>query len=392
MQLHPNPPAQYHPASFSQDEIDRAVQDVLSQERNHPHQNEILRENDPIFQSSWNFARRWNICPTAVRNHIRLACGDLRLPVLLLLNPKYDELDWEEMIQRCTTLKWLQGVRCFQTIGLDIIPILDICTLLSDDSINRIHPAWREIARSEAFCLTQKMLARMRPKIIVSCQCSTGQYDRKWHVFGGQHFLCAKLCSSMAGARNRKVNRVYIEGYFVNVVQGFHPSSFLGHWKDQNGFDKNHDKDHLLGIFQSVYLPFTHRYTVSHPINTSWTPSTAVGNYAVVAPAPQVIRLTDIAAAGVADILTKLEIVVHDMIQVTNCNSPMTASELTTKLAKISKALAEISIWAAAMETELQINHLPQTYCHHQSIVRIGILGRRWLGNYTSMGLQKGLL
>jgi hypothetical protein len=216
---------------------------------------EKLLPNHPCFEPARRYAKKWQISDYALDSHIKLACGYLKFPVILLLNPapNHESLPFDQMVDECKTLRWIQDV--LHGIGLDLadVMILDACTLLSNDYIKDLEKEGKKIkeqALSEAYDVTQKMLEMIKPNIIVSCQCSTSfssKWGRSWHV------VSRELCSSIRGAKEREVKKVNIGGQTVNVVQAYHPSSFLR---------LNRDKAHhdpfgrlLKDLLQRIYIP-----------------------------------------------------------------------------------------------------------------------------------------
>ena len=121
-------------------------------------------------------------------------------------------------------LRWIEDV--LRDIGLELadVIILDACTLLSNDYIKELARLGRkDEAISEAYDVTQKMLQMLKPNIILACQCSTS--FPKWDT--GGHVVARELCSSMQRAKNKEVRKVTINDHIINVVQAYHPSSFL---------------------------------------------------------------------------------------------------------------------------------------------------------------------
>jgi hypothetical protein len=101
------------------DGIERAVRDVLSPSLS-GNASDTLRRDDPCFNSARAFARRWGISNQAVESHIALACGSRQFPTIMLLNPSphHEDLPFNEMIQNCPTLRWLEKILQQQGLGL----------------------------------------------------------------------------------------------------------------------------------------------------------------------------------------------------------------------------------------------------------------------------------
>ena len=218
-----------------EDGIYRVIRDVLTQGLETENNNEMIRPDHPCFDKSWKYARRWRISNQAIDNHIRLACGYLKFPVMMLLNPSpnHETLSLDEMVRECKTLVWIRGI--LREIGLTLadVIILDICTLLDDRHIGKMDEDEKDRAMYEAYNVTWEMLQMIKPKITVSCQCSSS--DNKWG--GGTHEIAKELCSSVRRAERGQVKETYIEGRKIHVVQAYHPGGFLNYsnHEDPNG-------------------------------------------------------------------------------------------------------------------------------------------------------------
>jgi len=189
---------------------------------------EKLRPSHPCFNLARRFAKKWNISDEAINSHVKLACGYLKFPVIMLLNPAptHERLPYEQMVAGCATLIWIDDVLLDLGLKLSDIIILDACTLLGKDRIRELErdsPAKRDQAISEAYDVTQRMLEMIKPNVVISCQCSTSWSD--WSA--GGHLVALEFCSSIKSARAGEVRKVAINDHEINVVQGYHPSGFL---------------------------------------------------------------------------------------------------------------------------------------------------------------------
>jgi hypothetical protein len=234
--------------------IRHVIQEVLAQDLKAA-RGEKLQPNHPCFQFASQYAKKWAISDEAVQNHIKLACGYLNFPVILLLNPAptHEKLPFDQMVKNCKTLKWIEDVLREIGLELDDVIILDACTLLGSNPIDELARVGRkEEAISEAYDVTQKMLQMLKPNIILSCQCSTS--FSKWG--SGAHFIARELCSSIQRAKNKEVRRVATSGHIINVIQAYHPSGFLRLDRGRNR-KSHHDPtgEFLKGLFEKVYLP-----------------------------------------------------------------------------------------------------------------------------------------
>lgn len=236
------------------DAIRHVIEEVLAQDLKAA-RDEKLQPNHPCFQFARRFAKKWDISDEAVQSNIELACGYLKFPVILLLNPapKHEDLPFDQMVKNCKTLKWIEDV--LREIGLELadVVILDACTLLGNNKIDELARVGRkEEAISEAYDVTQKMLQMLKPNIILACQCSTT--FPKWDT--GGHVVARELCSSMQRAKNKEVRKVTINDHIINVVQAYHPSSFLR--LKSGGINRRHHDpsgELLKRLFDRVYLP-----------------------------------------------------------------------------------------------------------------------------------------
>jgi hypothetical protein len=236
------------------DAIRRVLEEVLAQDLKAA-RGERLQPDHPCFQFARQYAKKWAISENAVQSHIKLACGYLMFPVILLLNPAptHENLPFDQMAKKCKTLRWIEDV--LRDIGLELadVIILDACTLLSNDYIKELARLGRkDEAISEAYDVTQKMLQMLKPNIILACQCSTS--FPKWDTEG--HVVARELCSSMQRAKNKEVRKVTINDHIMNVVQAYHPSSFLR--LKSGGINRSHHDpsgELLKGLFDRLYLP-----------------------------------------------------------------------------------------------------------------------------------------
>jgi hypothetical protein len=248
----------YRPAPVSppprQDAIYEVVQEVLTRDLKTPGDEKLL-PTDPVFDLARQFAQRWDVSDEAVNSHIRLACGYFKFPIISLLNPAptHEFLPFDQMVDECKTLRWIEDV--LYGIGLELrdVIILDACTLLGSDRIKRLGKQGKrkkEQAMAEAYDVTKEMLRLIQPNIIISCQCSTSFSD--WSA--GGHVIALQLCSSIKSARDREVKKVYLNQRTINVIQAYHPSGFLNNKGDRKA---HHDTfgNLLKGVFQTVYTP-----------------------------------------------------------------------------------------------------------------------------------------
>jgi hypothetical protein len=237
-------------AAQHKDAIEQVICEVLAPDLKAAGSEKLL-PNHPCFDLARQYAKKWHISDEAVESHIKLACGYLKFPVMMLLNPApaHELLPFDKMVDGCKTLRWIEDV--LYGIGLELadVIILDICTLLSSGRIRQLDkesPEKREQALSEAYDVTQMMLKMIKPNVIVSCQCSTS--FSTWSA--GGHMVPRELCSSIKRAAAREVRKVNIDDQTINVIQAYHPSGFLNRKGHHDPLGKL-----LKELFQSIYIP-----------------------------------------------------------------------------------------------------------------------------------------
>lgn len=254
--IDPRPSTEQHQpttATLCQDAIDQVITEVLPRDFKAAGSGKLLPDH-PCFDLARQYAKKWHISEEAVMSHIKLACGYLKFPVIMLLNPAptHEYLPFDKMVDGCKTLRWIEDALYGIGLGLADVIILDICTLLGSDRIRQLDKEGKrrkEQAFSEAYDVTQKMLEMIKPNIIVSCQCSTSFSD--WSA--GGHMIARELCSIIKRARAREVRKVNISNHTINVVQAYHPSDFLNRRGHHDPFGKL-----LKDLFQRLYTPCAH--------------------------------------------------------------------------------------------------------------------------------------
>lgn len=190
-----------------------------------------------IFLIVEHFCKRWAIPMYAADNFMFLATGNLKFPVLLLQNPSehHDLLHFEHMVDRCPTLVWLRDV--LQDLGLhtDDVVILDVCPLLKDSWLRLVTERQAEEAIKEAYEVIERILVLLRPELLISCQCAT----RSWSTQLGRYAsdFAHELGSSWIGAEQKRIVRLQHRKHIFNIIQAYHPRSFIGR-DDSNAYNR----------------------------------------------------------------------------------------------------------------------------------------------------------
>lgn len=188
------------------------------------------------------------------KNFKRLLCGYQDLPFILLQNPTNDhEFEYERM-KKCPTLQWISEM--LEEIGLTLedVVIVDICSLFSDDDLNRMgkdsERTWDAVEKS--YAMVEDILELLNPSMVVSCQCVTlgprqrvnGRLKRTWEP--ARNELARDLCSSENYMGRGLTKKIQIGSNSTLCVYGVHPRrlKFKGAMIPK-----------LRGTFKDVFVP-----------------------------------------------------------------------------------------------------------------------------------------
>ena len=157
-------------------------------------------------------------------------------------------------MKKCPTLQWLSDV--LEEIGLTLedVVIVDICSLFSDNDLNRMgkdsQRTWDAVEKS--YGMVKDILECLNPSMIVSCQCVTlsprqrmnGRLKRTWEP--AQNDLARNLCSSERDMRRGLTKEIHIGSNSTLCVYGIHPRrlKFKGTMIPE-----------LRGVFKDVFVP-----------------------------------------------------------------------------------------------------------------------------------------
>ncbi|KAK5790556.1 hypothetical protein VI817_007843 [Penicillium citrinum] len=186
-----------------------------------------INETCPIYVAGRKFQIKYGISEASFQNWIKLLCGYLDFPVILLLNPSgFDVLEYEEMVQQSPTLLWLKDNLEILNLELRDVIVLDTFPMVTDglSESKKFAEDWSELV-ADSFELTLTCLRYIRPQILISCQCCSKAINKRWGSFGDVR--ATELCSSEAGARQELVKKVNIYGHRMLVVQGVHPQNVV---------------------------------------------------------------------------------------------------------------------------------------------------------------------
>lgn len=127
-------------------------------------------ENHNCFKlpSVLEFRRKYNIKYNPWNHFVQLLCGCIDLPVIVLQNPSNAHSETYDETQLCETLKWISDTLKESKIKLglkDVILILDICSFLSDDDLNRMgrdkDTTWTAV--EESYAIAEDILKELNP-------------------------------------------------------------------------------------------------------------------------------------------------------------------------------------------------------------------------------------
>lgn len=189
------------------------------------------------------------------KNFKRLLCGYQDLPFIILQNPtRKHVLGYEEM-RKCPTLQWISDVLGEIGLTLEDVVIMDICSLLSDDDLDRMgkdsQSTWDAVEKS--YAMVEDVLEFLNPSIVLSCQCVTRLGQRK-RISGrlkttwapADNSLARALCSSQRDITRGTTKKINIGSSSTLCVYGVHPRrlKFKGTMIPE-----------LRGAFKDVFVP-----------------------------------------------------------------------------------------------------------------------------------------
>ncbi|KAJ5917534.1 hypothetical protein N7466_011088 [Penicillium verhagenii] len=92
-----------------------------------------INESCPIYVAGRKFQIKYGISEASFQNWIKLLCGYLDFPVILLLNPSgFDVSEYEEMVQQSPTLLWLKDNLEILNLELHDVIVLDTFPMVTD--------------------------------------------------------------------------------------------------------------------------------------------------------------------------------------------------------------------------------------------------------------------
>ncbi|OGM42776.1 hypothetical protein ABOM_008194 [Aspergillus bombycis] len=234
--------------------VDELTRDVIPQQlaRLQQPREFVLRATDDLYIQGQQFKEKWKVSENSFLNWKALLSGWREFPAILLLNPSpFDDLVFHRMVDKSPTLSWLEETLGKVELQLEDVIIIDTFPMLRDtlrdDILSQLGPAGRDELVRESFALTRASLALIRPRVLISCQCSTRPDNERWGLFKDDE-LVQQLCSSVLRAQSRRVRELDVDGHRMSVVQGMHPQYVVQYEPALEGI--------LVELFTQVFRPF----------------------------------------------------------------------------------------------------------------------------------------
>jgi ankyrin repeat protein/23S rRNA U2552 (ribose-2'-O)-methylase RlmE/FtsJ len=223
------------------DEVTSIICSGISAELQAASINVLITPEHECFASVTAFQEGRGLQRGALDNFKELARGNPAFPTILLWRPSNDH-ERASFAEMCDgkTISWI--AKQLKEIGLSIndVIILDVCPLVSKGNLDGMSHLDQTSIKNEAYEALVEVLKILKPKVMISCQCKSGD---------AENVVTQELCSSYEGARAGKVKAVEIEDHEIQVIQGFHPMFFL--YEDGDG----DDEAILKGLFQRLFSP-----------------------------------------------------------------------------------------------------------------------------------------
>jgi hypothetical protein len=233
----------------SKTELEDLIIDVLKPQLGQKSEFNWLSPDDPCFLPVKALWEKYQWPEQAFFNFRDLLCGCRNIPLILLTNPKNDDLPFDDMVARTSTLSWLKKVLHLCDLTLKDVMIMDLFPMLSDNRLDALDESHRDDIVREIFSLTVGILSDLKPSIIISCQCFARSPPARFRSFN--HPLVDSLCSSIAGARGQRVLTATIGNFETRVVQAFHPAKI----DYETGEERALLDRTLRVIFELVFTP-----------------------------------------------------------------------------------------------------------------------------------------
>ncbi|GIK07282.1 hypothetical protein Aspvir_002940 [Aspergillus viridinutans] len=237
------------PTEPSKTELEELITDVLKPQLGRKSEFKWLSPDDPCFLRAKAIWEKYQWPEQTFFNFRDLLCGCRNIPLIVLTNPKNDDLPFDDMVTETSTLSWLKNVLHSCGLTLEDVMIMDLFPMLSDNRLDALDESQRDDVVQEIFGLTVGILSDIKPSIIISCQCFARSPPARFRSFN--HPVVDSLCSSMARATAQRVLTATIDNFETRVIQAFHPAKI-----DYEVGEKSAVLDRTLReIFKLVFSP-----------------------------------------------------------------------------------------------------------------------------------------
>lgn len=161
-----------------------------------------LSDRHSIFSLASRFMFKHHLSLNARLQFPRLLQGSLDLPVILMQIPK--EGDYKRSSEEDCPLQWLQD--CLQCHDLDLhdVIVLDLLPMITEEWFDKSDEKAREEAIKEVYNFVVYVLEKIKPSIIVSCQCLAGTCWNQRDLWGVlTESVVIDPCSSISRAEKQ---------------------------------------------------------------------------------------------------------------------------------------------------------------------------------------------
>lgn len=204
--------------------VDELARDVIPQHLAQLRQTRrfLFNNTDDLYTRARGFQERYGVSEASFLNWRELLSGWMDFPAVLLPNPSdWDHLPPDEMIEISPTLSWMRDALQQTQLTLADVIILDTFPMVTNDLLESVDQKDRQELVRDCFTLALECLRYVRPRLLISCQCSAKTDYEQWGVFNDE--LGHNLCSSVPRAQLQRVQTVDIGRHTMQVVQGIHP-------------------------------------------------------------------------------------------------------------------------------------------------------------------------
>ncbi|PWI65086.1 hypothetical protein PCL_07385 [Purpureocillium lilacinum] len=194
------------------------IVDVLKPSLSAVRELEVIADDHECFEPVRGVCDKWNIGDVPYSNFVKLLCGYLQFPLILLQNPSKLHTESFDSMRSCPTIGWISRKLDGMGLLLSEVPVLDICSLFSDHDLAKMSEHDQESAREDAYRMAENVLKILRLKLFSVASAKPR----------------ASLCSTVAEAKDRVATRVQVDDYSFWAVKGVHPMRVIYNPGEEN--------------------------------------------------------------------------------------------------------------------------------------------------------------